>query len=38
MKDKFWKVIAIVAVIGLYLLAFAELVEVETALNRLLGL
>lgn len=37
MKNKFWKVMAIIAVIGLYLLTFAELVEVETALNRLLG-
>lgn len=37
MKNKFWKILAIVAIVGLYLLAFAELVEVETALNRLLG-
>lgn len=37
MKNKFWKVMAIIATIGLYLLTFAELVEVETALNRLLG-
>lgn len=37
MKNKFWKIIAIIEVIALCLLAFAELVEVQFALERIFG-